>query len=184
MRNSAADAAEIARLTLLANQVINGTKTAAQFTQVSTSPAATITTAAPLNTIVTTTTSRWRIPSVTPSVVQGGGALNPSKKLRLSEVLLQKDWPEGYDAAWIDVIGNMKEINKMKDKEVRLNSSEKRNQPGVRPGSDLSGVVPVTDLPAGQHNSMDFLYPTRFLPPIMLDMADWFDKELTKLPIV
>ena len=80
-----------------------------------------------MNTIVTTTTSRWRIPSVTPLVVQGGGALNPSKKLRLSEVLLQKDWPEGYDAAWIDVIGNMKENNKMKDKEVRLNLSEKRN---------------------------------------------------------
>ena len=35
-----------------------------------------------------------------------GTDFNPSKKMRLSELLLPKDWLEGYDAARIHAIGD------------------------------------------------------------------------------
>ena len=107
------------------------------------------------------------------------------KKLKTSDILLEKDWPEGYSKEAIDSM-SVEAVNSIKDRELKTKKVEKDDLPGVRVARQ-SITLKTTKVKAGPDNSSDILnYSARFLRPPTSDPSVWWSKVPTswdpKLP--
>ena len=205
-RAAGADAAEVARLTELANmgRIPVTTAPLVVTTALGTTTASTLASRTVMTTTVTTTSpvstmsTTYSIPRMVTNVLNKRQVVQEMdqapKKPRLSSLLLKEDLPEGYTPEMVDALDDLTAVNTIKDRQLRRKKLEKRNRPGVRPGFDSLGEIPVTELEAGRDNSKDMLHPARFLPPIvepelskfwhlvaekhLIEVPSWMEKRL------